>query len=191
VRIAIDIDSTLHPYWELFARAARKRFGVELPYEQQVTWHTPELRPEQFKAVIADTHSDQAILAAVPFPGAVETIRGWREAGHEIYIVSHRHAGAREATERWLERIGLAYDGLDFSEDKVAYAVHVGVRLLIDDSPENLSAAVAAGIAGATISHPWNRDVCEEEGLVCAGDWPGLARALAPLLAGSTTARRG
>jgi FMN phosphatase YigB (HAD superfamily) len=190
VRIAIDIDSTLHPYWELFARAARKRFGVELPYEQQVTWHTPELRPEQFKAVIADTHSDQAILAAQPFPGAVETIRGWHEAGHEIHVVSHRHAGAREATARWLEQIGLPYDALDCSEDKVAYGVREGIELLIDDSPENLTAALAAGIAGATILHPWNRDVCEEEVLVCAEDWPALARGLAPLLAGGPAARR-
>jgi FMN phosphatase YigB (HAD superfamily) len=191
VRIAIDIDSTLHPYWELFAQVARKRFGVELPYEQQVTWHTPELRPEQFKAVIADTHSDKAILAAQPFPGAVETIRAWHEAGHEIHVVSHRHAGARQATQRWLEQIGLPYDALDCSDDKVAYSVRAGIELLIDDSPENLGAALAAGIAGATILHPWNRDLCEEEGLVCAEDWPALAQALAPLLAGRPAARRG
>jgi FMN phosphatase YigB (HAD superfamily) len=190
VIVAIDIDSTLHPYWEQFQRAARKRFGIELPYEEQVTWDVPELRPEQFKVVLADTHKPEAILAAKPFPGAVETIREWHEAGHRIHVVSHRHAGAAEATERWLHEIGLPYDGLDLSEDKIAYAARVGVELLIDDSPENLLAATAAGIRAATLSHPWNRDVCEEEGLVCADDWPGLARALAPVLAGGSPARR-
>ncbi|MCW3063521.1 MAG: hypothetical protein JWN32_693 [Solirubrobacterales bacterium] len=189
--IAIDIDSTLHPYWEQFERAARRRFGVEVPYAEQVTWEVPELRPEQLKVIIAETHRPEAILAAEPFPGAVETIRAWHDAGHEIHVVSHRHAGAGEATERWLEKIGLPYDGLDCSEDKVAYSVKAGVELLIDDSPVNLSRALAAGIAGATLAHPWNRDVCEEEGLVCAGDWPALARALAPLLASSARARRG
>jgi beta-phosphoglucomutase-like phosphatase (HAD superfamily) len=185
VVLAIDIDSTLHPYWEQFAAASRKRFGVDLPYEEQVTWDVPELRPEQFKVVIADTHSAKAILAAKPFPGAVETITAWHEAGHEIHIVSHRHAGAREATEQWLRQIGLPYDGIDCSTDKIAYAVSVGAGLLIDDSPENLLAAVAAGIRAATLSHPWNRDVCEEEALICADDWPGLAAVLAPVLESS------
>ena len=32
----------------------------------------------------------------------------------------------------------------------------------------------SAGIAAATLAHPWNRDVCEEEDVVCAADWPGL-----------------
>ena len=36
----------------------------------------------------------------------------------------------------------------------------------------------------ATIAHPWNRDVCETEGIMCARDWPGLAARLEPLLAG-------
>jgi uncharacterized protein len=190
VIVAIDIDSTLHPYWEQFARAARKRFGVELPYSEQVTWEVPELRPEQFETVIADTHKPEAILAAKPFPGAVETIRAWHEAGHQIHVVSHRHAGAADATARWLQLIGLPYDGLDLSEDKVPYAVRVGAELLIDDSPENLTAAVAAGLQAATLSHPWNRDVCEEEALICADDWPALARALAPVLGGAPARRR-
>jgi len=34
VRIAIDIDSTLHHHWPLVAAAAKRRFGVELPYEE-------------------------------------------------------------------------------------------------------------------------------------------------------------
>jgi uncharacterized HAD superfamily protein len=183
VRIGLDIDSTLHPYWEQFSACARRRFGIDLPYEQQVTWEIPELRAEQFRVCIADTHSDKMILAAKPFPGAVETVRAWHEAGHEVHVVSHRHAGAREATARWLEQIGLPFDHLDVSEDKLVYARRAGLELLIDDSPVNLTAAIDAGIRVATLSHPWNRDLCEEEAdLVCAEDWPGLARALAPLL---------
>ena len=36
MRIAIDIDSTLHHYWDVLSAAARRRFGVDLPYEEQV-----------------------------------------------------------------------------------------------------------------------------------------------------------
>ena len=56
--------------------------------------------------------------------------------------------------------------------------------MLIDDSPLNLIAALERGIAAATIAHPWNVEVCEEEDVIAAADWPELARALEPLLSG-------
>ncbi len=56
--------------------------------------------------------------------------------------------------------------------------------MLIDDSPENLVRAAEAGITPATIMHPWNRELCEEDqDIVCAPDWPTLAARLQPLLA--------
>ena len=91
MRIAIDIDCTLHHYWDQFEAAAKRRFGVELPYEEQL-WDIDRLRPEQVRACVAETHSDEQILAAEPYPGAVETVRAWHEAGHFIHITSHRHA---------------------------------------------------------------------------------------------------
>ena len=182
MRIAIDIDSTLHHYWDVLSQAARKRFGVDLPYEQQLTWGITRLKPRQVQACVDDTHCEAAILAATPYRGAVETVRAWHEAGHFIHVTSHRHDGSLAATAQWLERIGLPYDDLHVSSDKISRCKEIGIELLVDDSPVNLLAAVEAGIAAATILHPWNREICEEEDVVCAEDWTGLAHALAPLL---------
>jgi uncharacterized protein len=182
VRIAIDIDSTLHHYWDQLAGAARRRFGIELPYRSQTTWEIDALTHEQLATCVAETHSEAVILSAEPYPGAVETICAWHAAGHEIHITSHRRAGAHEATARWLDAIGLPHDELHCSFDKVAYCREREVGLLIDDSPVNLERARAAGIVGATISHPWNRPLCARDGIVCAEDWPALGRALAPVL---------
>jgi uncharacterized HAD superfamily protein len=185
VRIAIDIDSTLHHYWDQLEAAAKRRFGVELPYAEQLEWTIDRLRPEQVRACVAETHTDERILAAEPYDGAVETIRAWREAGHFIHITSHRTVDAHAATAQWLERIGLPYDELYCSWDKVARCREIGIELLIDDSPANLIAAVEGGIAGATLAHPWNREICEEEDIVCAPDWAELGTRLAPLLEGA------
>ncbi|HEX8104107.1 MAG TPA: hypothetical protein VF533_15920 [Solirubrobacteraceae bacterium] len=182
MRIAIDIDSTLHHYWDQLAAAAKRRFGVTLPYDQQLTWGIPLLRPEQVKACVAETHCEASVLRAEPYPGAVEAVRAWHQAGHFIHITSHRAADAHAATERWLQRIELPYDELYCSSDKIARCREIGIDLLIDDSPDNLLRAIDAGIAVATIAHPWNRDVCEDEDVVCAPDWPALAAALTPLL---------
>jgi uncharacterized HAD superfamily protein len=184
VRIAVDIDSTLHHYWDQLAAIAKRRFGVELPYEEQVTWAITRLRPEQVHVCVAETHREPHVLAAEPYPGAVDAIRAWHEAGHFIHVTSHRTTEAHDATERWLDQIGMPYDELYCSWDKVARCREIAIDLLIDDSPVTLLRAGEVGITPATILHPWNRDVCQEEDIVCAPDWPTLARRLEPLLAG-------
>jgi uncharacterized protein len=185
VRIGIDIDSTLHHYWDVLEPLALRRFGVALPYREQVMYDLPGLAAEQARAVVEETHSDEHVLAAVPYPGAVETVRAWHEAGHWIHVTSHRRTGARAATVRWLERIGLPYDDVHLSYDKLARARELGIELLIDDSPANLRGALESGMRAATLMHPWNEDLCEAEDVVCAPDWPGLRTRLAPILGGA------
>ena len=183
MRIAVDIDSTLHHYWDQFAAIAKQRFGVDLPYETQLTWEVSRLRPEQARACVAESHTATHVLAATPYPGAVEAIRAWHEAGHFIHITSHRTPEAQEATAAWLDRIGLPYDELYCSFDKVSRCIEIDIDVLIDDSPKTLLRAAEAGMTPATIVHPWNRDLCEEEDIVCAPDWPTLAERLEPVLA--------
>jgi uncharacterized protein len=182
VRIAIDIDSTLHHYWDQFAEIAQRRYGVVLPYDTQHAWGIAELEPDQLRTCVQESHQEELILAADPYPGAVEVVSHWKAAGHFIHITSHRTTDAHGATGRWLERIGLPYDELYCSFDKISRCVEIGIDVLIDDSPVNLERAHEHGIVGATIAHPWNRDVCARHGFVCAPDWPGLAEGLAPVL---------
>jgi len=183
MRIAIDIDSTLHHYWDVLSDAARRRFGVELPYDEQLTWGVTRLRDEQLALCIEETHTEAQILAGRPYPGAVETVRRWHDEGHFIHITSHRADGAKETTARWLEQIELPFDELHCSFDKVTRCVEIAIDVLIDDSPLNLQNALDAGILPATILHPWNEDLCETEDILCATDWAGLAERLDPVLA--------
>jgi uncharacterized protein len=190
MRIAIDIDSTLHHYWDLFALLARRRFGVALPYDEQVTWDVLPLRREQVAALVRESHRPEHILAAEPYADAVETVRAWHADGHFIHITSHRAHEAHGSTTAWLDRIELPYDELWCSWDKIARCAEIDIDLLVDDSPQNILRAQEQGIVPATIAHPWNRDLCDEEGVVCAADWAELRARLAPLLAGSPLERR-
>src|SRR3712207_4434795 len=112
VRIAIDIDSTLPHYWDLLSAAAERRFGVTLPHEDQVTWGITLLRPEQVRACVEETHTDERVLAAEPYPGAVEVVSRWHAAGHFIHITSHRQDHCSSATRTWLRRSALPFDEL-------------------------------------------------------------------------------
>jgi 5'(3')-deoxyribonucleotidase len=182
-RIAIDIDSTLHHYWDQLREVVLRRHGVDLPYEHQTTWDITTLPQEHVAAAVLETHSEPHVLAAVPYPGAVETVRAWHEAGHFIHITSHRTTAAHDVTARWLDSVGLPHDELYCSYDKISRCVEIGIDVLIDDSPVNLTRAHERGIVPATIRHPWNAELCAREGFVCADDWAELEHALAPVLA--------
>ena len=176
MRIAIDIDSTLHHHWPLVAAAAKRRFGVELPYEQQFASAGRRLSEHQLRVCIADTHTDDAIAGARPYPHAVEIVNRWHDAGHSIHILSHRAERSLTATRRWLDDIGLRHDELWGGDDKVARCRELGVDLLIDDSPDTLLRALDAGIRAATLRHPWNEHLCDAPHVTCADDWRELAR---------------
>jgi uncharacterized HAD superfamily protein len=182
-RIALDIDSTLHHYWELLDSLARERFGVELPYESQTGWGITQLERSEVVELIEETHSEENIENAEPYPGAVEVVGRWHAEGHWIHVTSHRAVATRAATERWLERIGMPYDDLHCSYDKVSRCVELGIDVLVDDSPVNLAAAAEAGIVAATIVHPWNQRLVEEGAAIGGRDWPELADRLEPVIA--------
>ncbi|MEI7889734.1 MAG: hypothetical protein WCI34_05440 [Actinomycetes bacterium] len=190
MRIAIDIDSTLHHYWDTFATVAKSRFGIELPYENQRDWAISVLKPEQVKAIVRETHSDANVTSAVPYPNAVEVVNKWSAEGHWIHITSHRSDDARESTLEWLSAIGLSYDDLHCSFDKIPRCVELEIEVLIDDSPVNILRAIEEGIIPATLEHPWNEDVCSSEAVLVSADWNGLAAVLEPALAGEPVVGR-
>jgi hypothetical protein len=181
-RIAIDIDSTLHHYWDLLQRVAAERYGVHLPYEEQRDWGITALERDALVRCVEETHSDENILAAEPYPGAVEAVRAWHDSGHFIHITSHRRPAAAAATARWLATIGLPFDDLHCSLDKVSRCVELGIDVLIDDSPVNIARARDNGILAATIIHPWNEELVEEDGVIGGRDWTELRRNLEQFL---------
>jgi uncharacterized protein len=180
-RIALDIDSTLHHYWELLERIAKERYGVDLPYEDQHGWGITALERDALVQCVEETHSDENIAAAVPYPDAVETVRDWHAQGHWIHVTSHRRPITAPATERWLESIGMPYDDLHCSFDKISRCIELRIDVLVDDSPVNIVKARRAGILAATITHPWNVDLMTEDGVIGAPDWVSLRSELDPV----------
>jgi uncharacterized HAD superfamily protein len=181
-KIALDIDSTLHPYWDLLQRVARERYGVELPYEDQRDWGITVLERDAVIHCVEETHSDENILAGVPYENAVKTVREWHGQGHWIHVTSHRRPQTAGATARWLEQIGMPYDDLHCSFDKVRRCTELEIDVLVDDSPVNIVRARDAGIVPATLIHPWNEELVERDGVVGARDWQGLRAQLDPVL---------
>src|ERR1044072_4244689 len=181
-RLALDIDSTLHHYWDILERVAQELHGVEIPYAEQLEWGITALEHDALVSCVQETHTDANIAAGVPYPGAVETVRRWHAAGHWIHVTSHRRVEAGPATARWLDAIGMPYDDLHCSFDKVPRCVELGIDVLVDDSPINIIKAKREGIVGATLVHPWNEEVVAAGDAIGADNWNELRVKLAPVL---------
>ena len=67
-----------------------ERYGVELPYEEQYDWGITRSSATRSSTASRRRHSDENILAGVPYEDAVETVRDWHEQGHWIHVTSHR-----------------------------------------------------------------------------------------------------
>jgi uncharacterized HAD superfamily protein len=182
-RIALDIDSTLHHYWDLLDRIAQERYGVSLPYADQRDWGITALERDELIAVVEETHSDENIEGAVPYEGAVEAVKRWHDAGHWIHVTSHRRTSCDPATRRWLEATGFPYDDLHCSFDKITRCVELDIDVLVDDSPVNIRRARESGILAATLLHPWNEDLQNEDGVIAADNWRDLERRVNEALA--------
>ena len=184
MRIAIDIDSTLHHYWDVLSDAARRRFGIDLPYEEQfdLGHHAAEARAAR-SVCIDETHSDAAILAGRPYPGAVETVNAWHEAGplhphHQPPRTSARtrppSAGCDEIGLPLRRALLLLRQGRPLPRDRHrrAHRRH----------PVNLAARPRRGHRRRRRSPPVEPRRLRGGGRArCADDWPGLARALEPV----------
>ena len=139
------------------------------PYETQYTWAIDRLQPEQLKICVEETHRAENVLAAEPYPGRRrDDLSSWHDEGHFIQITSHRATDAHPHTEQWLHDIGLPFDELYCSYDKIARCVELEIDVLIDDSPINLERALEVGMTAATLEHPWNREL---DGVIIAPDW--------------------
>ena len=187
MRIALDIDSTLHHYWDVLSEVSVRRFGIELPYEEQLTWGLTRLRPEQLELCVKESHSDTRILAGVPYPGAVETVRALARAGPPRTHPQPPRSGAAGAHRSVAaRRSACPSTTCTARSERVELCAREGIELLIDDSPLSIVGALERGIVAATIVHPWNEEVCEEEDVICR---PRLARARAPAGAAGRRAR--
>lgn len=187
MRIALDVDNTLHDYSTAF-RVLAKQQGVKLLRRSRCTHYgawEEGVEERQLRALYEAMHSPEQILSARPFPDAVEVVCRWAEQGHELLVVSSRAEHTREATESWLERIGIPYQQLLLSDpqthDKIGLLVEYAVDLVIDDHPNTLVEAVAHGIEAATLLHPWTANFRNTRVKV-AGSWAELEQLLEEVL---------
>ncbi len=161
MRIGVDFDNTIVQYDSLFHQLAVDRLGV--PQDTAVNktavrdWLRAHGREDEWTELQGVAYGPE-ILGADAFPGVKDCFRGWVEAGHSVFIVSHKtrtpYRGEpydlHEAALRWLtgngfltiEPLGLPRDQIFLELTKAAKLARIdalGCDWFIDDLPELLS----------------------------------------------------
>ena len=161
MRIGIDFDNTIACYDGVFHAAALERSLIPADLARDKNSVRDYLngsgRKDEFTELQGYVYGARMDLVS-PYPGFAEFIAAVGQAGHELFIVSHKtrhpirgpkhdmHAVARGfLTDRGLTGSGLAQidpANVFFEltrEQKVARAYALGCNVFIDDLPEILS----------------------------------------------------
>lgn len=167
--VAIDVDGTL-------ANVAGVLCSI-------YGWKYDEL--SQYALPAQDVPWRQVFTAAKPYPGAAAAVRRIAQRFPAIYLTA-REPVYRDVSRRWLDRHGFPRLPIWFAgDDKALMARNLGVRVAIDDAPDNVAALAAAGIPTLVPAQPYNRglvprfDSWDEAPDMVAGIWPGGATAYA------------
>ena len=136
MKIAIDIDSTLHHYWDLLASATQRRFGVALPYDEQLSWTITSCAPSRCVRSSGDPLATST--CSPPSPTRARWRRSAAGTRPGTSSTSRRTAPAPATQRRAVARRDRpAFDELYCSVDKVSRCREIGIDVLVDDSPDN------------------------------------------------------
>jgi hypothetical protein len=155
-KLIVDIDNTL---WDLASVLYERMRTVNPALTPPSEWHDFNfwkryISPRAFFNLIRDIHMDQDMFT--PYQDAGLFLTSLKEIGFHIIIASHREKGTLDASVRWLQINNLVFDEIHLSYDKtVLFDMCWGI---VDDSPFALHKAKKAGIVGAGLEMPWNKD---------------------------------
>ena len=187
-RIALDIDSTLHHYWDLVPAG-----GARAPRPGPALRGTARLGDHALERDASSPASRRPTRREHPGRRAVSGRRRDRSRLARGGPLDPRHQPprdrTRDATARWLERIGMPYDDLHCSFDKVTRCVELGSTSSSTTVRSTSSARRAAGSSARPLFTPGTRTSSRRDDAIGAHDWAELRAALDPVLTCSNRPR--
>ena len=110
MNIYIDYDDCLCETAHHFSRLVAELFKKNVPYEEIRYFDLQRsfsLTDEQYEHMMIEAHRPGALLSYEETPGAVRTVNGWIDSGHDVSVITGRPYSSYEASRQWLDRHGL------------------------------------------------------------------------------------
>jgi 5'(3')-deoxyribonucleotidase len=184
--IAVDIDEVLMPHFVDLKNYYNRTYGTKLTMAHNHSrdhdiWGAHSygevmVRLEKFFATGALEHS-------LPFASAAPAIKTLGDT-YNLYVITSRPHSLHATTRKWLEdHFADLFTGVYFADYgatstgsakvKAAAISELNANFLIDDNPDDLTAAADLGIRGVLFGkYPWNRGYRLPQDTFQAKNWP-------------------
>ena len=110
MNIYIDFDDCICETAKAFCSLATELFDKHIDYDDVRFFELQQsfsLTDEQYEEMMIKGHKPEVLLSYEETPGAVDTINGWIDAGHEVSVITGRPYSAYEPSRQWLDNHGL------------------------------------------------------------------------------------
>lgn len=182
-QVMVDVDSTVYP---LLDAIATRPDGQRVSYENAREWSCLTGLVEGGLPRLLELFGECMVYEVMrhhpPLPGAAAALQTMRDHGLTLHVMTQRPPHYAEDTQRYLREFGVPYDSFicDLEHDKLQLCQQRGISILIDDHPQLLARAHAAGLTALSLHWPYNAEVIREHQLPRSHSWADLsAHALA------------
>jgi uncharacterized HAD superfamily protein len=190
--IYVDLDDVLCETARQCLFLVEREFGKLVKFDQLSTFDlgvSCSLTPSEREHLYRIMHVPEEILAVAPIPEAIDTLRGWVEAGSEIAIVTGRPPETHEASRHWLEQHNVPHVSLTFVdkygrfETRGSHAIDLEelqsrrYAWAVEDSlPMAHFLAEKMGLEVLLVDRPWNQAARLPHNVSRHRDWKTIAR---------------
>ena len=170
MRLGIDLDGVVANFTKGWMTLYNRDFGTDLRAEDSQDWGdlvglTHFRNMGEFWRWSSDLDGHSVFWYLEAFPGAIESLQGLADDGHDIVIITTKPRFAIDDTHDWIERQGIPTDEVHIIEDKWL----VDCDVYLDDGPHVLPGLVKnrPGRTVCRFIRPWNDslegaiDVCD------------------------------
>ena len=199
MHIYVDFDDCLCETARGFCSLVERMFHKKVPYEDIRYFDLKRsfaLTDDQYENMMIEAHTPQSILAYEETPGAIDTVNGWIDAGHEVFVITGRPYSSYEPSREWLDEHGLERAVLyclnkygrdsfirnsDFSLEIEDY-LKMHFDIAVEDSPAAFRFfSHLPELKIMVYDRPWNRDcVFPGDGYRRCHDWETIREAVRP-----------
>jgi len=172
--ILVDWDGTIEDIMTPWLDRINKKYTRSVTLDDLTCWDMTRAYPGLSYSQIDEILYDPDFWREVrPVPGAAETMKRWREAGHTVLIATASHYyQLRPKTDYFLKEY---FPFIDWHDVIVTHHKQMlKADVLIDDAVHNL---VGGEYAKLLLDAPYNREVDDAaEGIIRVRDWADIAR---------------
>jgi len=183
----MDLDGVVTDYISSFLDTLNGIKGTNYSYGDITTYNYEEclegVTKEEVHEIFSQHGKDGTFLRLKLMPGALSGLNQLNQDGHSIIFLTFRNAKVVKSTHEYLRGLGIVYDELIFTTDKVKHGIEKNIELMIED---HLGVTVnfnEVGIRAIIVDHPWNREDHPQEikrayGWFGNGEGPGILELL-------------